>query len=129
VILTVPYKERGNVVYVDGAVYERNDERSFFAREYDETTFSQLVAESPFSPADTLFITERNGLWAVDYYEWGPGKDRALRSALLRRRVALQLLTGRSVDGPLARRYLAVEREPQHRLVNIAARLKRATSA
>jgi SAM-dependent methyltransferase len=123
-VMTVPYKAEGRTVHVDGPVYERGaQEHNFFAREYDEHSFAALVNGSPLTLADAWFIAERPGPWAVDYYEWGPGADGGLRSALIRRRAALQLVSARSVDGPLARRYLTVTRRPQNRLVNISAKL------
>jgi SAM-dependent methyltransferase len=129
-VLSVPYKSAGTIVYVDGPAYERDAQaRNFFAREYDATTFAALIAESPLSLVSSWFVCEKQGFWAVDYYEWGPGTGHGLRSTLIRKRAALQLLTGTSVDGPLARRYLFVSREPENRLVNIVARLRPSTGA
>ena len=127
-VLSVPYKDHGAIVHVDGPVYERSAENhNFFAREYDAATFSALVDASRLTLEDTWYIGERAGFWAVDFYEWGPGQTRRLRSGLIRRRAALQLLTGSSVDGPLARRYLVVSRTPGARLVNVVARLRKAS--
>ena len=127
-LITIPFKNESNVVRVDGAVYERGAEKdNFFAREYDQRTFSSLVDGCNLSLEGTWIISEQVGAGAVDFYEWGPGKRARLHSAMIRSRILLQAL-GRSVDGALARRYLRVSREPQGRLVNIAARLRKASA-
>ncbi|HLX32684.1 MAG TPA: class I SAM-dependent methyltransferase [Gaiellaceae bacterium] len=120
-LLTVPFKAQRNVVYVDGPVYERAEqERNFFAREYDREMLDDLLAQSGFAARSEWHISERPGRLAVDYHEWGPGSERRIESLALRARRLLELGPGRSVDGWLAERYLRVSREPRERLVNIA---------
>lgn len=123
--LTIPYKSQRNIVYVDGPVYERDQaSRNFFAREYDRAMVDQLVQRSGFCITQQWFISEQPGLLALDYYEWGPGKDRWLINQVLKARKLLELLGKRSLDGWLAQRYLAVSPEPRDRLVNLAATLQ-----
>lgn len=124
-VLTVPCKDRCAVVRVDGPVYERGaQDDNFFAREYDMNSFALLVASGLLRLDDSWLISEKAGTWSVDYYEWGPGSGARVRSALVRARVLLQVF-GVSADEALARRYLGIAREPEHRMVNIAARLRK----
>jgi hypothetical protein len=81
-----------------------------------------MVEASGLVLEDAWVISEREGFWCVDFYEWGPGQHARLHGAIVRSRILLQLL-GMSVDGSLARRYLRVSRETDSRLVNVAARL------
>ncbi len=123
--LTIPYKAQRNIVYVDGPVYERDQvSRNFFAREYDRAMVDQLVEDSGFRIVNQWFISEQPGLLALDYYEWGPGKDRWLTNQVLKSRKLLELFAERSIDGWLAQRYLRVTAEPRDRLVNFAATLQ-----
>jgi ubiquinone/menaquinone biosynthesis C-methylase UbiE len=125
--LTVPYKSKSNIVYMDGPVYERSEKtRNFFAREYDQEMFNKLIERSELSLTGTRFICERRGIFSVDYYEWGPGKDVFIAKLLIRSRRLLERTLGKSLDEVLAKRYLSVSREITDRLVNISARLKKA---
>lgn len=123
--LTVPYKEEKSIVYIDGPVYERKQgNHNFFAREYDSSSFFSLVEESHLFPQHISFIVEKPGTFALDYYEWGPGKSHFLFGkipiALKFARKAFHL----SLDHLLAQQYLQIASEPKNRLVNIAAVLK-----
>jgi SAM-dependent methyltransferase len=125
VLMTVPCKADGAVVYVDGAVNERGErERHFFAREYEERTLGSLIDATRLDRIGAWYISEREGLIPVDHYEWGPGKGKLLSYPIRYRRL-LELLIGRSADGLFARRYLVVAREPLSRLVNVAVRLRK----
>ena len=126
-LLTVPYKSKSNIIYVDGPVYEREEKtRNFLLREYDEEMFNKLVERSKFSLTGSWFICERTGILAVDYYEWGPGKEFFLAKYLIKSRRLLELIFGKSLDEALAKKYLSVSREITGRLVNISARLTKA---
>lgn len=125
-LLTTPYKSQRNIVYKDEAVYERNEKkRNFFAREYDEKMFDELIASSPFSVNSAWFICEKAGVFALDYYEWGPGRDVLIAKYVNKARRLLERSLGTSLDATLAHRYLDVSRSATGRLVNIAARLTR----
>lgn len=123
--LTVPYKDRGNVVYVDGDVYERKgDVSTFFAREYDAASFSALVEDSEFSAESLNYIIEKPGLLALDYYEWGPGKSLHFIKYLPKLLKVTEKVFNHSFEKVLAQRNLHVVSEPGNRLVNLAASLK-----
>jgi SAM-dependent methyltransferase len=124
-LLTVPYKEKHNIVYMDGPVYERNAKKgNFFAREYDEEMFHQLVGSGGFALRDCWFICERMGMFSKDYYEWGPGKDvKSLSKCLLKVIRQVEHLPSISFDSMLAKRYLSISREINGRVVNISAAL------
>lgn len=126
-LLTVPYKTKSNIVYIDRSVYERSEKtRNFFAREYDEEMFNKLIQRSEFSLTGSWFICERGGIFPIDYYEWGAGKDSFLAKYLSKSRRLLERILGKSLDEPLAKQYLSVSREITGRLVNISARLTKA---
>lgn len=124
IMLTLPYKSKRNIVYFDGAVYERGPKKSnFYAREYDEEMFTALVEGSAFYVKNAYFITERLGLFSLDYYEWGPGKRVPFARYLIRKRGILERLLRKSFDELLAKHYLRVSPQIDYRLVNIAATL------
>jgi SAM-dependent methyltransferase len=126
-LLTLPFKAKRNIVYMDGPVYERGAQaRNFFAREYDKEMFDNLIDRSGFTRRDVLFICERKGLLAVDYYEWGPGKSSRLASYSAKVRRLVERFTGKPIDEALARSYLSVSGEINGRVVNIFASLLKA---
>lgn len=123
--LTIPYKDNGNIVYVDGDVYERKGKTStFFAREYDVESFAKLAKDSGFSAKVLSYIIERPGLFALDYYEWGPGKSLQFINQLPKFLRLAEKLSRYSLDEALAQKNLYVLAEPGDRLVNLAAVLK-----
>ena len=126
-LLTIPYKAKSNIVYVDGPVWERSEKtRNFFAREYDKEMFNKLIERSGFSLTGSWFICERRGIFSVDYYEWGPGKDVFLAKHLIKSRRLLDRILGKSLDKVLAKQYLSISREITGRLICISARLTKA---
>lgn len=126
-LITVPCKEVRNVVYMDGPGNERGDEekRNFFAREYDMDSFHQLVVATDFFIAEEYRIEERRGLFAVDYWEWGEGRNKVFWPWLIHKRGIIERIIGHSFDEALARRHLLVTKHPIERLVNMAALLKK----
>ena len=123
-LFTVPYKSKSDIVYMDGAVYERiENKRNFFAREYDQEMFNKLIEKSGFSLMGSWFIGERSGIFPLDYYEWGPGKDAFFAKIFISCKRLLERIRRKALDEILARRYLRVSREITGRLVNISARL------
>jgi|GEM_PF-1484273 len=123
-LITVPYKDKRNIVYVNGPVYEREAMgKSFFAREYDKEMFDDLVAASGFKLNNTHFIIEKPGLFSPDYYKWGPGRDTSSAKYIIRASALIERILRKPLDEPLARRYLRVSPQSAYRLVNIAARL------
>jgi SAM-dependent methyltransferase len=124
--LTVLGKEKPNIVYIDGPVYERPEgQRSFCAREYDLAMFCRLVKTSWVGTHAIDFICERAGCFAIDYHEWGPGRGR-LSTKFLRLIRALGVgLFRTDLDGALARRYLTVGPAIEARVVNLSAVLRK----
>ncbi|MEO8842387.1 MAG: class I SAM-dependent methyltransferase [Kofleriaceae bacterium] len=125
--LTMPFKDRRNVIYLDGAVYERSgDGKQFFAREYDREQFDALIASSGFAldgPAN--LITERLGWFALDAYTWGPRSNRITRAAFGVAQLVAERVLRRSFEAMLADRYLSASPTADGRLVNIAVVLKK----
>jgi ubiquinone/menaquinone biosynthesis C-methylase UbiE len=125
VLLTVPYKEKSNIVYLEGSVYEReSQEQNFFAREYDRSMFEQMVENSGFIPQNIAYICEKTGILSLDYYQWGPGKALWYAKYISRIQQILEKVVGYSIDGALAERYLHICDEVNYRVVNVAAVLK-----
>jgi SAM-dependent methyltransferase len=126
-LLTIAYKGKKSIVYMDRPVYERSEKkRNFYAREYDKEMFDKLIEHSGFSVRDSWFICERQGIFSPDYYEWGPGKDVWFARYLIKSRRLLERLLGKSLDEELAKHYLSVSREITNRVVNISAVLVKA---
>jgi SAM-dependent methyltransferase len=126
-LLTVPYKSKRNIVYVDGPVWERGArQRNFFAREYDKEMFEELINRSGFAVRDKWFICERYGILAVDYYEWGPGINGWFAKYHFQLRKVAERMFAKPLDEMLAQRYLSISKEIDSRVVNIAAALVKA---
>jgi SAM-dependent methyltransferase len=127
--LTLPFKARRNVIYLAGAVYEREGAgKQFFAREYDREQLDALIAGSPFAiDGEADLITERSGLFALDAYAWGPRSNRITRAAFGVAQLVTERVLRRSFEARLARRYLSASPTAAGRLVNIALVLKRGT--
>ena len=122
--ITVPFKQKANVVYTDGAVYEReSSERNFYAREYDDATFKALLKESGLYTDAVCFICERPGIGAIDFWEWGPGKGTGAAKATLLAKRLFERLSRTSLDDRLAKSHLVVTRGVTHRSINIVASL------
>ncbi len=123
--LTIPYKAKRNIIYMNGPVYERHEKtKNFFAREYDAEMLSKLIERSGFSLSSSWFICEKKGLFPLDYYEWGPGKDALFAKSIISAKNILERITKNSCEGLLAKRYLDVSHETNGRLVNISIKLK-----
>lgn len=124
-LLTLPCKHTRGTVYMDGPVYEREEGgKNFFAREYDMDSFHDLVSQTGFGVDEEWRIEERPGLLAIDHLEWGEGRTNGFVPWLVKKRAKFERLTGISVDEVLAKRYLQLRKQPDARLVNVAARLK-----
>jgi len=123
--LSVPLKDTAKVVYVNGDVYERvADKNNFFAREYDLVQFQNLLCNTNYLIKEKIFIIEKPGLLALDFWEWGPGKSKIFSGLITKSVKAIERITGNSVEHRLAVRYLHPSLEVQHRVVNIVATLQ-----
>jgi len=121
---TVPFKSHRNVVYKDGSVYERGEEmKNFYAREYDDKSFRDLVSTSQFYLEEQLYISEAGGLFPVDYYQWGPGKGNVIAKILFKFKKIFERLLNVSPDEMLAKKYLSISGNDKARLVNVYAKL------
>ncbi len=123
--LTMPLKDVRNVVYTNNAVWERKAQtHNFFAREYDFAQFHNLVNETGFIIKKKSFILENRGLLSLDYWEWGPGKNKACSKYILRFINGFEKYLGFSIEDKLAKCYLKHSPEIGYRVVNIAATLE-----
>lgn len=125
-LVTVPYKAKHNVVYKNGAVYERGENtRNFYAREYDKETFDKLIESCQFAFEKELFICEKRGLLSKDFYQFGPGKSKWFSKYLIKSLHLSERILKLPFDEALAKRYLEVSENKNHRLVNVFALLKK----
>lgn len=125
-IFSVPLKKASNVVYQDGAVYERGEkEHNFFAREYNLEQFRNLVRDTGFLIKEKSFIIEQPGLFALDYWRWGPGRDMGYNYLIMKLVKAIERILRTSVEDKLAAHYLKSSPEVQYRVVNVVATIKK----
>jgi len=123
--LTVPYKDKSNIIYLDGPVYERNEKgRNFYAREYDSQMFNELIGKSKFHSLDSWYIMERRGIFSMDYYLWGLGKNKIMGTYLRKSILLVEKIFNKALDKILAKKYLRVSKEITGRVVNISTRLR-----
>lgn len=121
-VLTVPYKEKYNVVYIDGDVYEREGEGpQFFCREYDKATYDSLEKEVNFVSTRKRFICESKGLFSLDYYESGAGSKKFSKKIVLNIAKCLRRVFGAKFDAWVAAKYYRLEEDEKFRLVNVVA--------
>lgn len=120
--LTVPCKKEFNVIrrpVPSGGTTPGSEDR-FYAREYDLASIHSNLAKTPFRIVESLPIAERTGLFARDYWEWGPGRGTFVGRAFSRVMNGLE----RTVDLPferwMASRYLRIGDPVTGRLVNVA---------
>jgi SAM-dependent methyltransferase len=126
-LFTVPFKSNRNILYVNDGVYERTEKkRNFFAREYDRDMFYDLVNASDFKLTSSWYICERSGIFPLDYYQWGPGRNIFYSRYLLKFKRLIEKVSRHSLDELLAKQYLRVSRDISGRLVNISAKLQKA---
>ncbi|MEM6844680.1 MAG: methyltransferase domain-containing protein [Bacteroidota bacterium] len=129
IYLTIPYKEKHGIVYKRGAVYERTTAKeNFYAREYDQHSFTKLLEDTSLTSEKSLYIHEEQGIFALDYYSYGPGQSTFLgqkRKKIVR---LLDSIFNLSLIKRLAMRYLHISEKPLYRLVNISVELTPTTA-
>lgn len=125
-IFSVPLKKTPNRVYQDGAVYERGEkEHNFFAREYDLEQFQNLVRDTGFLIKEKSFIIEQPGLFALDFWLWGPGKNMGYKYLMMKLIKVIERILRTSVEDKLAVLYLRSSPEVQYRVVNVVATIEK----
>jgi SAM-dependent methyltransferase len=121
-ILTVPYKENFNVVFQEGGVYERSGkEKQFFCREYDQRTYNLLESRTGFTASSKHFITEKRGLFSMDYHEWGPGAGKFMSKIVLFAAKVVRRIISYKFDVWVSKRYYNIAESEEYRLINIIA--------
>ncbi len=119
-LMTVPYKDKRNIVYVYTPDYEREKQNNnFFAREYDREMFHTLIEQTEYTVKNRWFICEVPSWLAIDYFEYGPGTKIFFVKYLLKLRKLVEKITKKSLDRLLAERYLFLSSQIGNRLVNI----------
>jgi ubiquinone/menaquinone biosynthesis C-methylase UbiE len=126
IIMTVPCKEKANVVYVQGNVYERTAAgKQFFAREYDPQTLRALINRGGFFCEALNYISEVPSLMSIDYLEWGPLRGTVQARLLLKLYRGTEKFLRIPVEEILAFHKLSVTTGGAPRLVNAALHLRR----
>ena len=127
IVATMPCKEKANVVYIQGNVYERSGAgKQFFAREYSPKTLRALIDRVGFYCAGLSYISEVPSLSSIDYLEWGPLRGTPQAKLLLKLYRGVQRVFGLQVEEILALRKLSVTTAETPRLVNAVLHLRKA---
>jgi SAM-dependent methyltransferase len=127
IIITVPCKEKANVVYIQGDVYERSGTgKQFFAREYSPETLAAMVNRLGFLNDGLNYISEVPSLSSIDYLEWGPLRGTWRARLLLRLYRGVERLLRIPVEEILALHKLSVTTGETPRLVNAVLHLTKA---
>lgn len=131
-VITTPCKEKPNVVYVQGGVYERNSptsEKQFYAREYSAPSLKALIGNADFADTEIAYISESPSLTSIDYLEWGPLRGNPFAGLLLKFFRRLERLSGMPVERILASRKLSVVSTEMPRLVNAVVTMQKSVAA
>jgi len=120
--LTVPCKETARIVRratpSGGTAAESHE--NFYAREYDLASIQRTVGQTAFRVIESLPIVERPGLFAKDYWEWGPGRGTVAGRSYSKAMSALEKRIDLPLERWLAYRYLRVGGSEDGRVVNVA---------
>ena len=124
--LSVPLKKERSLVY-DGlhSVWERQTQpNNFYMRNYDLQQVEELAQNTGFTLLEKLFMFERPGLFAMEYWE-SEGKHRKEKDGVIKLKKKIDKLIGLRLENILANRYIRLEGEtkPQDRLINLVAKL------
>ena len=124
-VLSVPLKDTASLVYDDHhPVWEKPAQKNnFYMRNYDMAQFERLARETGFGIKQKALMFERAGLFALEYWEGGPGKSHASKNRVMRLKKKLDKLMSLRLEGFLAKTYLRLEEKasPSDRLINIVA--------
>jgi len=132
VILTTPCKDKPNVVYVQGDVYERTaseQEKQFYAREYSARTLEMLLNKTHYENSEVAYISEMPSLVSIDYLEWGPMRGKPLAKLLLWFYRTFARMTGLPVERVLAASKLSIAGVETPRLVNAVVHMHKTITA
>ncbi len=128
-VLSVPLKETRRVVKSSQTRADPQplgsigQDSRFFAREYDSAQFDDLVRATGFQIKEKKLIVERQGRLALDYWEWGPGKNTIYGRFLPLIIRAPGKFANIYVEDRLAEYYLGACSDMQPRMVNVVATL------
>lgn len=131
-IFTTPCKEKPNIVYVQGSVYERNgtaDKQQFFAREYSASTLKALLSKANYESTEVSYISESPSLFSIDYLEWGPLRGTGLARLLLKFYRGIERYTGIPLEKLFASSKLSVVNTETPRLVNAIVKFHKQTAS
>lgn len=124
ILLTVPFKSTGNIIFLNHSVYEREkNRRNFYAREYDAQQYKKLIENSGLYLDSNWHICEKKGFFSKDYYKYGPGKNTPYAIIFLN---ILKLINRNrlfQLELLLARFYLRVSKVINSRVVNICGKI------
>ena len=124
-VLSVPLKETASLVYTDEhPVWERSKQKNnFYMRNYDMSQLDRLAEETNFKLILKMLIFERMGIFAMEYWEGGPGKYHPSKNWVIKLKKKIDKLAGLRLENLLANIYIKLEDEAASgdRLINVVA--------
>jgi len=125
--VSLPLKSEPSLVYdSEHPVWERErQEKNFYMRNYDIKQFEGLAVDTGFRIVETSLMFERPGLFAMEYWEGGPGRQRKSKNFVIKLKKKIDKLLGLRLEGLLASRYIQAGSAtgPRDRVINIVATL------
>ena len=126
--VTLPLNDQFNIVYRNTTVYEREEKGiNFYAREYSEKVLENLF-QHVFEIEKKIYICERLGIGALDFYRYGPGKESIYGKALVFFVKVVSKLGIFNIKKVLSKNYIEISDKPLNRKVNVALQLRPLTS-
>ena len=98
-------------------------------RNYDALQFNRLAEDTGFEIKRKTLMFEKTGLFAMDYWEGGPGKNHPSKNLVIKLKKKIDKLTGLRLENLLANTYIKLgnEASPEDRLINLVATLTKKT--
>jgi len=127
--VSLPLKSEPSLVYdSEHPVWEREkQERNFYMRNYDLKQFEELAGNTGFRIAEASLMFERPGLFAMEYWEGGPGRQKKSKNFVIKLKKKIDKLIGLRLEGFLASRYIQAGSagSPRDRVINIVSTLEK----
>ncbi|MGQ9617686.1 MAG: SAM-dependent methyltransferase [Candidatus Aminicenantia bacterium] len=112
ITISLPFKEKPRIIYLNSPVYERKEKiKNFFAREYSLEKLKELFSSLNFEMKRIDFIIEKKGFFALDYWNWGGGRGKITRIPIIGFLKAIEM-AGLSLEYKLAKEYLFKSASP-----------------
>lgn len=122
-VISVPLKETASLVYDDKhPVWEKAVQKNnFYMRNYDLPQFERLARDTNFTIKNKVLMYERPGLFAMEYWEGGPGKHHKSKDRVIKLKKKIDKLIGLRLEGIVSDLYIKLDAGADHRPINIVA--------